>query len=106
METCRGNERKPKILWRTSQLSEERTLLCTPPSSSSFRLSPADDDDSFDAILLPWCPLACGACVSRVSLLSRLSALDPESLSIALYPEMQGYATPDIRLANSLSLSR
>ncbi|CAN0052043.1 unnamed protein product, partial [Hapterophycus canaliculatus] len=43
---------------------------------------------------------------SRVSLLSRLSSLDAESLSIALYPEMQGYATPDIRLANSLSLSR
>ncbi|CAM9201577.1 unnamed protein product [Scytosiphon promiscuus] len=43
---------------------------------------------------------------SRVSLLSRLSSLEPESLSIALYPEMQGYATPDIRLANSLSLSR
>eukprot|EP00903_Cladosiphon_okamuranus_P017430 g16054.t1 len=43
---------------------------------------------------------------ARVSLLSRLSSLDPESLSIALYPEMQGYATPDIRLANSLSLSR
>lgn len=41
-----------------------------------------------------------------MSLLSRLSSLDPESLSIALYPEMQGYATPDIRLANSLSLSR
>lgn len=45
-------------------------------------------------------------CRCRVSLLSRLSSLDPESLSIALYPEMQGYATPDIRLANSLSLSR
>eukprot|EP00752_Nemacystus_decipiens_P002888 g2687.t1 len=43
---------------------------------------------------------------ARVSVLSRLSSLDAESLSIALYPEMQGYATPDIRLANSLSLSR
>lgn len=49
----------------------------------------------------------CVCCLRcRVSLLSRLSSLDPESLSIALYPEMQGYATPDIRLANSLSLSR
>ncbi|CAM9709443.1 unnamed protein product [Ectocarpus sp. 12 AP-2014] len=47
-----------------------------------------------------------GIADERVSLLSRLSSLDPESLSIALYPEMQGYATPDIRLANSLSLSR
>lgn len=56
-------------------------------------------------LCLPF-PLVCCACSSRVSLLSRLSSLDPESLSIALYPEMQGYATPDIRLANSLSLSR
>lgn len=42
----------------------------------------------------------------RVSLLSSISGLDPESLSIALYPEMQGYATPDVRVANNLPLSR
>ncbi|CAM9104392.1 unnamed protein product [Ascophyllum nodosum] len=47
-----------------------------------------------------------GVADERVSLLSRLSTLDADSLSLVLYPEMQGYATPNVRVANSLSLSR